>query len=57
VYNEEKILSKSIYKLQNYFINLNNFHYDWNIIIADNASVDNTQKIGTKLEKLKRVKY
>lgn len=44
VYNEEKIIASSLQKLHNYcsekFIT-----DDWNIIVANNASTDNTKKI------------
>ncbi len=49
VYNEEKILSESIRKLNSY-LKKNRF-FDYSIIIADNASIDNTAKIGKKLAK------
>ena len=56
VYNEEKDLEKSITKLI-CFLN-NNFHYHYFIVIADNASTDNTEKIGKELsKKYKQVKY
>lgn len=49
VYNEEKILENSIKKLYNYM--RNNIKGDWQIIIANNASTDNTEKIAEQLSK------
>jgi len=55
VYNEEKILEKSISTLYNFLEK--NFKYDWNIIIADNASKDNTLEVANSLsKKYKKVK-
>ncbi|MEI6058854.1 MAG: glycosyltransferase [archaeon] len=47
VYNEEKILDKSIGRLHDYF--KRNIFYDWEILIADNGSSDKTGKIADKL--------
>jgi glycosyltransferase involved in cell wall biosynthesis len=56
VYNEEKDLENSINKLIHFLAN--NFHYPYFIVIADNASIDNTGKIGKELSKKhKQVKY
>jgi glycosyltransferase involved in cell wall biosynthesis len=49
VYNEEKILEDSIVKLYDYL--KKNIKYDWKIIIANNASKDNTKMIADKLSK------
>jgi len=55
VYNEEKILEKSISNLTD-FLN-KNFKHDWQIIIADNASIDKTLEIANNLsKKYKKVK-
>ena len=55
VYNEEKILEKSISTLYNFLEK--NFKYNWSIIIADNASKDNTLDVANSLsEKYKKVK-
>ncbi|MBI4158948.1 glycosyltransferase family 2 protein [Candidatus Woesearchaeota archaeon] len=55
VYNEEKILEKSISTLYNFLEK--NFKYTWNIIIADNASKDNTLDVANSLsKKYKKVK-
>lgn len=56
VYNEEKDLPKNIPKLYA-FLEKEMFHYDWEIVIADNASVDKTQAIGQKLAQNSRIKY
>lgn len=57
VYNEEKELGHNIKKLLDY----SRKHlsaYDFSIIIADNASTDKTQSIGTELARLyKEIKY
>lgn len=50
VYNEEKILEDSITKIRNFSIK-NMSNYKWGIIIANNASTDNTLKIAKKLSK------
>lgn len=56
VLNEEKELEKSINTLRNFLTE--NFKYDWEIVIADNGSIDKTQEIGKKLaEADSRVKY
>ncbi|MBC8146809.1 MAG: glycosyltransferase [Bacteroidetes bacterium] len=47
VYNEEKILESSINTLHTYLSK--NISFDWNIIIADNASTDNTKTIAERL--------
>ncbi len=49
VYNEEKILEKSISTLYNFLEK--NFKHNWNIIIADNASIDRTLEIANSLSK------
>lgn len=50
VYNEEAELKDSITKLKGYLeSNLKN--YQWKIVIADNASTDNTLKIAKELSK------
>ena len=50
VYNEEKELEKNITKLFN-FCSKNLKDYDWKIIIADNASNDNTPIIAANISK------
>jgi glycosyltransferase involved in cell wall biosynthesis len=56
-YNEEEQIETSVKKLHNYCINNLN-EYDWNIIIGDNNSKDNTLKKAKKLsKKFKRVNY
>jgi glycosyltransferase involved in cell wall biosynthesis len=51
VYNEEKELERHITKLYN-FCKKNLESYDWHITIADNASLDNTPIIASKLTKI-----
>jgi glycosyltransferase involved in cell wall biosynthesis len=52
VYNEEKILEKNIKKLRDFLNNLEKqFNINFTIVIADNNSIDKTQKIAKKLEK------
>jgi glycosyltransferase involved in cell wall biosynthesis len=54
VYNEEKVLEKSILKLYKYM--KNNIRYDWKIVIANNASTDRTKEIANRLtKKYKRI--
>lgn len=48
VYNEEKILAKSISELHSY-LEKSMGHYDWRIVIADNASLDNTINVAKEL--------
>ncbi len=50
VYNEEKALPRSIPVLRD-FLAGNAFPYDWRIVIADNASVDNTPAVSRRLSK------
>ncbi|MBD3359736.1 MAG: glycosyltransferase [Candidatus Buchananbacteria bacterium] len=47
VYNEEKVLEKSVLKLYNYF--KNNIKDDWQIVIVNNASIDKTKKVADSL--------
>lgn len=47
VYNEEKILRKSVTILAEFL--KNSFSHNWKIIIADNASIDRTLEIGQDL--------
>lgn len=57
VYNEEKDLPKNLPKLTS-FLAEKMAKYDWEIVIADNASTDATPEIGRDLAKNdKRVKY
>jgi len=49
VYNEEHSLPKSIPVLRE-FLAGPSFPYDWRIVIADNASTDNTPAVGRMLE-------
>ena len=54
-YNEEKVLENSITRLYKYM--RDNIKYSWDIIIANNASTDNTKHIANKLaNKLLHVK-
>jgi glycosyltransferase involved in cell wall biosynthesis len=48
VYNEEKALPKSIPELRAFFSGPD-FSYDWRIVIADNASIDDTPAVGRGL--------
>lgn len=48
VYNEEKDLEKNTTYLYR-FLDKNFFEFDWQIVIADNASIDNTLNLGKKL--------
>ncbi|MDD3102074.1 MAG: glycosyltransferase [Patescibacteria group bacterium] len=50
IYNEEKILKNNILKLLNY-CNSQNFNFDWQIIILNNGSTDNSEKILRELNK------
>jgi glycosyltransferase involved in cell wall biosynthesis len=50
VYNEEKVLEHSIKSLKE-FLETNLSNYDWEILIADNASIDNTLSIAKELTK------
>jgi glycosyltransferase involved in cell wall biosynthesis len=49
VYNEEKVLEQSIFKLYKYMST--NIKQPWTIVIANNASIDNTKKIANRLSK------
>ena len=49
VYNEERDLPKSIPVLRD-FLAGPAFPYEWRIVIADNASTDNTPAVGRRLE-------
>lgn len=56
-YNEEKILNNNVIELFN-FLNKNIVEDDWQIIIADNGSNDQTAKIAQELsKKFKQIKY
>lgn len=56
VYNEEKELEENSLKLHNFLAKKADFK--WQIIIVDNASTDNTQKIGERIaKKHERIKY
>jgi len=55
VFNEEKCLAKNIKKLDS-FLQQSKFPYAYTIMIADNASIDKTPKIGKSLEN-SRIKY
>ncbi len=48
VYNEEKILKSNTLKLLDY-CNNQNFNFDWQIVIINNGSKDNCEKIGQEL--------
>ena len=57
VYNEEKVLEKSIRYLYD-FLTKDFNNYEWEILIADNASKDNTLNIAKKLSnEINKVKY
>jgi len=56
VYNEEKDLPKNI-PILNSFLTKEAALYDWEIVIADNASVDNTPEVARKLTENPRIKY
>jgi glycosyltransferase involved in cell wall biosynthesis len=57
VYNEEKALPKSISILRD-FLAGDAFPYEWRIVIADNASIDNTPAVGRRLaDTLGEVEY
>lgn len=56
VYNEEAVLEKNISLLKNY-LQINLANYDWQIIIVDNNSTDQTSKIGRHLAEQTRIKY
>lgn len=49
VYNEENDLPKSIPELRA-FLRSDAFPYEWTIVIADNASTDNTPAVSRRLE-------
>ena len=56
VYNEEKDLPRSIATLHDFL--QENCGYDWCIVIADNASIDNTPQVSRELAaKHERVRY
>ena len=58
VYNEERALPHTIPTLRD-FLSEPAFSYAWRIVIADNASVDNTPEVGRKLaeESADQVEY
>lgn len=57
VYNEEKALPVSIPVLHD-FLTSRMPEYDWEIVIADNASIDETRQVSEELAiKFSRVKY
>ena len=56
VYNEEKDLPRNIPILQ-LFLAKNMPDYDWEIVIADNASTDETARIGQDLAQKVRIHY
>jgi glycosyltransferase involved in cell wall biosynthesis len=47
VYNEEAILAESVHRLHAYLSE--SFPFDWRIVIADNASTDNTRAVAHEL--------
>jgi len=49
VYNEQRALPESMPTLVN-FLSSDVFPYEWRILIADNASIDNTPEVGRGLE-------
>jgi glycosyltransferase involved in cell wall biosynthesis len=56
VYNEEKILEKSVNFLYSYLNGLN-LPYEWQIVIIDNGSIDKSNEISKKLENDKIKSY
>src|ERR1700759_2868436 len=48
VYNEERVLEQSIRRLHRFLSD--GFPFTWRIVIADNASVDDTASIALRLE-------
>jgi len=50
IYNEEKILKKSINRLDEY-LRKENLPYDWSIVIVDNGSKDSSREIARSLKK------
>ena len=57
VYNEERALAKSIAEIHR-FLSSDVFPHDWQIVVADNGSDDDTAPIGRGLEaELSGVKY
>ena len=52
IYNEEKILKKSIIRLYE-FLSKENLSYDWQIVIVDNGSRDSSKKIARELSNKK----
>lgn len=50
VYNEEDVLQESVEKLRN-FLKEYMSKYKWQVVVADNASTDNTLSIAKKLKK------
>ncbi|MEO8456539.1 MAG: glycosyltransferase [Chloroflexota bacterium] len=50
VYNEEKALPVSIPELRKFLLSPE-FPYEWTIVIADNASIDNTPSVSRQLER------
>ena len=48
VYNEERALPQSIRVLRDFLSGLD-FSFEWRIVIADNASIDNTPAVGREL--------
>jgi glycosyltransferase involved in cell wall biosynthesis len=49
VYNEERDLPKSVPELRAFLLS-DAFPYEWRIVIADNASIDDTPTVSRKLE-------
>lgn len=56
VYNEEVDIPKNV-PLLHTFLSKNMSQYDWEILIADNASTDNTKKVSENLAKRKGIRY
>ena len=57
VYNEEEELENNIYNLKD-FLERNLTDWQWQIVIADNASTDKTQEIGENIaSKQFKIKY
>ena len=56
VYNEEKDLPLNIPRLKS-LLEGTMFSYDWEIVIADNASTDKTSEVAKNLSREERIKY
>lgn len=58
VYNEDRVLEHSVNKLRKFITGEQFKNYQINLIVVNNASTDNTEKIGKKLaDRYKNIKY